>query len=98
MISAGYRSDGLGGDSLLFRKDGCLYFYPIYDGVVMNVLGEIAAIEGYGDEEVVINERYYLGGSTLRGFEHYVGRDIVTADLGNRFTAEPLIFLPCRAT
>ena len=81
---------GLGGDSAYYSgKTGASYFYPIYDGVVMNVLGEIAAIEGYGDEEVAINERYYLGGSTLRGFEQSgVGpRDIVTADSlgGNRF-------------
>lgn len=81
---------GLAGDSrYISGKTGASYFYPVFDNVVFNLLGEVGAIEGYDDENVVINERYYLGGSTLRGFEQAgVGpRDIVTDDSlgGNRF-------------
>lgn len=74
---------GLGGDAqYVSGKTGASYFYPVYDQVVFNVLGEVGAIEGYGDEEVKINERFYLGGNTLRGFENAgVGpRDSTTTD------------------
>lgn len=62
---------GLGGDAqYVSGKTGANYYIPIWKQVVFNVLGEVGVIEGYGDEEDVrINERYYLGGSTLRGFE-----------------------------
>ena len=61
---------GAGGDAqYVSGKTGANYYYPIFDQVVFNVLGEVGAIEGYGDENVRINERFYLGGSTLRGFE-----------------------------
>lgn len=82
---------GLAGDSrYMSAKTGASYYYPVYGkSVVLNILGEVGAIEGYDDEDVVINERYYLGGSTLRGFEQSgVGpRDINTTDAlgGNRF-------------
>jgi len=60
---------GLAGDAkYVSGKTGANYYYPILDNVIFNVLGEVGAIEGYGDEDVRINERFYLGGSTLRGF------------------------------
>ncbi|MFP4312968.1 MAG: BamA/TamA family outer membrane protein, partial [Alphaproteobacteria bacterium] len=62
--------------------------YPVFDKVVFNMLGEVGAIEGYNDEDVAINERYYLGGTTLRGFEQAgLGpRDIRTNDsLGGNY-------------
>jgi len=81
---------GFGGDSqYVSGKTGASYYYPVMDQVVFNVLGEVGAIEGYGDETVAINERYYLGDATLRGFDQAgVGpRDITTDDAlgGNRF-------------
>lgn len=81
---------GFGGDSqYVSARTGASYYYPVLDSVVFNLLGEIGAIEGYNDEEVAINERYYLGGTTLRGFEQAgLGpRDISTNDSlgGNRF-------------
>ena len=81
---------GFGADSkYVSGKAGASYYYPIWDQVVLNLLGEAGAIEGYGNEDVAINERFYLGGSTLRGFEQAgVGpRDILTNDSlgGNRF-------------
>lgn len=81
---------GFGGDSqYVSGKTGASFYYPVMDQVVLNLLGEVGAIEGYGDEKVAINERYYLGDSTLRGFDQAgVGpRDITTDDSlgGNRF-------------
>lgn len=71
------------GDSrYLSGTTGASYFYPVTDGVVLNVLGEVGAITGYDDEDVVINERFYLGEPQLRGFERSgIGpRDISTDD------------------
>jgi outer membrane protein insertion porin family len=62
---------GLGGDAkYLSAKTGGSYFYPVSKKVIFNTLAEIGAIEGYSDENVQINERYFLGSRTLRGFEH----------------------------
>lgn len=81
---------GLAGDAkYLSGKVGGEYFYEIVDNWVVNVLGEVAHIQGYGDEDVTISERFFLGGTTLRGFERSgVGpRDLVTDDSlgGNSF-------------
>lgn len=80
---------GLGGDAkYVSGKTGASFFHPVFDQVVVNLLGETGAIGGYGDEEVQINERFFLGGSTLRGFERAgVGpRDLATDDsLGGKY-------------
>ena len=81
---------GLGGDSsYISSSTGASWFYPVYDGVVLNLLGEGGYIEGYNDEEVAINERYYMGGANLRGFQRAgIGpRDLSTDDAlgGKRF-------------
>lgn len=81
---------GLGGDaSYVSGKVGSNYFIPVYKKkVIFDVLGEVGVIGGYGDEDVQINERYYLGGTTLRGFEQAgVGpRDLATDDsLGGNY-------------
>jgi outer membrane protein insertion porin family len=81
---------GLGGDAkFISGKTGASYFYPITKKVIFNTLGEVGSIAGYGDEDVRINERYFLGGRTLRGFEQSgIGpRDVSTDDAlgGNAF-------------
>ncbi len=81
---------GLGGDSqYVSAKIGISHYYPITDDWIFNSLGEIGVIEGYGGENVAINERFYLGGTSLRGFERSgIGpRDTVTDDSlgGNRY-------------
>lgn len=80
---------GLGGDTkYVSGKTGASYFYPIADQWVVNLLAETGAIEGYGDEDVEINDRFFMGGTTLRGFERAgVGpRDAVTDDsLGGNY-------------
>ncbi len=81
---------GLGGDAQYVQnRIGANYFYPIRDQWIFSVLGEGGYIFGYGDEDVQVNERFYLGGNTLRGFERSgVGpRDVATDDSlgGNTF-------------
>ncbi|NCC21808.1 MAG: outer membrane protein assembly factor BamA [Alphaproteobacteria bacterium] len=81
---------GLGGDAqYVSGKIGASWYYPVFESVVFNLLGEGGAITGWGDENVAINERFFLGGSTLRGFERAgLGpRDVVTDDSlgGNLF-------------
>lgn len=81
---------GLGGDAhYVSAKTGATYYYPIAENWVFNVLGEVGAIGSFGDSDVEINERYFIGGSTLRGFERSgIGpRDAETNDAlgGNYF-------------
>lgn len=81
---------GLGGDSAYVSgKVGSTVYFPITKKWVLSVLGEGGAISGYGDEDVKINERFFLGGNTLRGFETSgIGpRDTTTEDAlgGNLF-------------
>jgi outer membrane protein insertion porin family len=60
---------GLGGDaSYISGKTGASYYYPVTKSTILNILGETGAIEGVGDD-VEINERYFIGSTTLRGFE-----------------------------
>lgn len=82
---------GLGGDAkYVSGKLGSNYYIPVYKkSVIFDVLGEVGAIGGWSDEDVQINERFYLGGNTLRGFERSgIGpRDSLTNDAlgGNLF-------------
>lgn len=80
---------GIGGDAnYLSGKLGTRYYFPATKSITLSLLGEVGGIAGIGDEEVQINERFYLGGSTLRGFESAgVGpRDTTTDDaLGGNF-------------
>lgn len=82
---------GLGGDAnYISGKLGSTYYYPLYeDDWILNFLGEVGAIHGLSDSDVEINERFYLGGATLRGFASAgVGpRDVTTNDAlgGNLF-------------
>lgn len=81
---------GLGGDAqyVQFRLGGTWY-YPIRDRWILSLLGEGGYVFGWGGEEVKINERFFIGGSTLRGFaDSGIGpRDVGTNDAlgGNRF-------------
>jgi outer membrane protein insertion porin family len=81
---------GIGGDaSFVSGSVGSSYFIPFFDKkVVFNVMGETGAIHGINDEDVQINERYFIGGNTLRGFESSgIGpRDTATNDaLGGNY-------------
>lgn len=81
---------GLGGDAkYVSGKTGVSYFYPLADQWVFNLLGEVGGIQGYSGKNVEINERFFLGGSSLRGFARSgIGpRDQATGDAlgGNLF-------------
>lgn len=75
---------GAGGDAKYVSGTlGSSYYHPFYDRkVVFNLLGEVGSIRGYGDSDVEINERFFLGGNNLRGFERggLGPRDISTDD------------------
>lgn len=81
---------GLGGDAkFISGKTGGSYYYPVTKTVTFNTLAEVGAISGYSDSDVEINERYFIGSRTLRGFEYGgIGpRDLDTDDAlgGNYF-------------
>ncbi|HNQ92691.1 MAG TPA: outer membrane protein assembly factor BamA [Alphaproteobacteria bacterium] len=81
---------GLGGDAkYVSGKLGGSYYIPIAKNWIFNVLGETGIVAAYSDSDVKINERYFLGGNTFRGFERAgVGpRDLGTDDSlgGNQF-------------
>lgn len=81
---------GIGGDAnYISSRVGSRYYYPLTKKITLSALGEVGGIWGIGGEGVQINERFYLGGATLRGFEDAgVGpRDTLTDDAlgGNYF-------------
>lgn len=81
---------GLGGRAQFYRvKTTGTYYYQFAPKWVGSILGEAGFVEGWGDETVRINERFYLGGDTLRGFDTSgIGpRDLASDDAlgGNRF-------------
>ncbi len=62
---------GLGGDSkYVSASTGASQYFPVADGWVFNVLGEVGAIEGYSDANVRVNERFNLGENEVRGFDN----------------------------
>ena len=80
---------GLGGSEHYLRTtvDGG-YYYPLAEEVVAGVSGKVGYIFGI-DDQVRINDRYFLGGDNLRGFETRGAgpRDSLTGDAlgGNTF-------------
>lgn len=81
---------GIGGDAeYLMGKVGVGYYYPVADNWVLSSVAETGIISSYGSTDVKINERFFLGGTNLRGFEKAgVGpRDLATDDSlgGNQF-------------
>lgn len=82
---------GLGGDARYLRtRAGATAYYSIVDKWVVSLLGETGYIFGFGGEDLRINERFFIGGNTLRGFrESGIGpRDAATRDaLGGNFFA-----------
>lgn len=77
----------LGGDVTYLRnRFGAGGYYPITDEWVASLTGELGYIYGFG-EPVRIQNRFFIGGETLRGFASAgIGpRDITTGDaLGGR--------------
>jgi len=71
VLETSWEFAGLGGDEE-FNKFIVDYrhFWPAPFGTVFSAHGQIGYISAWGDEDVPIDERFYLGGiNTLRGFE-----------------------------
>ncbi len=89
LISMSNDLAGLGGSEHYLRTtlEGG-YYYSITEEIIAGLTGQLGYIFGLGDE-VRINDRYFLGGDNLRGFESRgVGpRDSGTDDAlgGNKF-------------
>lgn len=63
---------GLGGDSKFIRNElRTSYYHPIYKKeVIFNVIGNAGYIFGLNDEDVRINQRFFVGGNEIRGFRN----------------------------
>lgn len=60
---------GLGGSQKFLRNNiGAGQYFPLAEQVVLSLSGNAGIISGFGDEKIRINERYFLGGDSLRGF------------------------------
>ena len=90
---------GLGGDEKYLRFDTKAYqYYTMADYYTLKMFLNAGYIAGYGGKDVRLSQRYYLGGSNMRGFE-FAGigaRDRYTDDaLGGNwmvYTGSELMF------
>ena len=89
--SLGVNFAGLGGDSKYYNINlmGVKYF-SVTDDVVLSLRGDAGRVWGWGGQKVRINDRYFLGDASLRGFEYggVSARDIASDDAlgGNWYT------------
>ena len=61
---------GVGGDAKFVRFDVKAYdYYTVMEKYTFKFFFNGGYIIGYGGEDVRLAQRYYLGGSTMRGFE-----------------------------
>lgn len=99
VASLGLDFAGIGGDNRFVRANiNAVQYFELVEKWVLSVSGSAGYIVGI-NQDVRINNRYYLGGSTLRGFEiGGVGaRDKATEDsLGGdwRVTASTQLMFP----
>lgn len=80
---------GIADAQYLSNRLGGFYYHPIGESWTFSQLAEIGHIAGYGGADVEINERFFIGGTTMHGF-NYGGlgpRDVSTDDAlgGNNF-------------
>ena len=69
-FSVGQDLAGLLGDSEYIRTSfGGKYYYEIAQGWVLNVGGNAGYIYNYGSKNLRINDRFFKGGNTFRGFD-----------------------------
>ena len=70
---------GVGGDvNYVSSRMGGGWYHGFSRTIILSVTGEAGYIEGWGGDTVRINDRFYKGGETFRGFE--------TAGIGPRDT------------
>lgn len=61
---------GLGGDVQYVRNDfNGTWYYGITSNIIFQANGSAGYILGWGGDDVRINDRYFKGGQTFRGFE-----------------------------
>ncbi len=61
---------GFGGDvNYLKTEMGGGWFYGFNKDFILSAVGTAGYIEGWGGDSIRINERFYKGGNTFRGFE-----------------------------
>jgi outer membrane protein insertion porin family len=61
---------GIGGDVRYLRTDvDGAWYYGFTKDLVFSVTGSAGYINGFGGQTVRVNDRYYKGGQTFRGFE-----------------------------
>lgn len=61
---------GLGGDSKYVRNIlDIKRFFPLTENIVFSISGELGHIKSLGEKPVRINENFYLGGNSFRGFQ-----------------------------
>ena len=84
-ISFGNDVSGLGGDEKYLKFDAKLYqYYTLADYYTFKLFANAGYITGYGGKDVRLSNRYYLGGSTLRGF------DVAGIGARDKFTKDAL--------
>ena len=75
---------GLGGDSEFFRNElRGEYYYPLWkEDFILKVGGKTGHVMSIGDDDIRINERFFIGGNDIRGFRNAgIGpRDSITLD------------------
>ncbi|MBP3545739.1 MAG: outer membrane protein assembly factor BamA [Alphaproteobacteria bacterium] len=61
---------GLGGDDKYLRFDAKSYlYYTFLEDYTLKMFVTGGYVAGYGNENVRLSQRYFLGGSTMRGFD-----------------------------
>jgi len=82
---------GAGGSEHFVRTStSAAQYFPIWDETVLSLSGTAGIVTGFQGDDVRINQRYYLGGDTLRGFKDagVSPRDKLTGDaLGGMWDA-----------
>ena len=69
-LSFGNDVAGLGGDEKYLKFDAKAYqYYTFADYYTVKLFANAGYITGYGGKDVRLSNRYYLGGTTLRGFD-----------------------------
>ena len=96
---------GVGGDVQYLRTIAeARAYYPIYKKIFFASRAQVGNIEGWGGQEVRLQDVFFKGGETVRGFDRsgFGPRDLFTGDaLGGRIFAAvtgeiryPLPFIP----
>ena len=80
---------GIGGDVRYIKNEaGAVQYFPFLDKkLIFKILFKTGAIEAYNNQKIKLSHRFFLGGSSLRGFQNAgIGpRDSQGVSLGGNF-------------